>query len=119
MGLVDVPVRTIACDVPGCLRTLTFARTEEKAVFDNPENSWLKTTRTVSTADGRVIVYCSDICEVEGVETGKHNLLEAPKVIPAGNAAAVAAAAQSAANAKNAEQALRSGQPTKIQVTDR
>ena len=95
-----------------------FDRKEEKQIFENPDNSWLKSTRVVQSADGRNIVYCSDICEVKGTETGKHNIPEPPKIVQATNPAAVAAAAQAAANAKAQEQAIREGQPAKVQLTD-
>lgn len=100
MPLSDIPVRTIACDAAGCANAVTFARTDEKAVFEDPKNAWLKTTRTISTADGRVLLYCSDTHEVEGVATGKHNIPEPPKIVPASNPQAVAMAAQSAAAAR-------------------
>jgi hypothetical protein len=110
--------RTIKCDSPGCTKEVLYDRKDEKAIFENPENSWLKTTRIVQSADGRNIVYCSDTCEVTGTATGKHNVPEPPKIVTASNPAAVVAAAQAAANARAQEAAIRAGQPAKVQLTD-
>jgi hypothetical protein len=97
---------------------VTFDRKEEAANFAKPENVWLKTSRVVQTADGRNHVYCSDECELKGTATGKHNIPEPKKIVETGNAAAIAIAAQQAAQAKAAEEAIRTGQPTNIQITD-
>lgn len=118
MSILDSVIRTIACDGPGCDKQVLFDRKDEKTEFEKPENVWLKTTRVVQSADGRNIVYCSDICEVKGTGTGKHNIPEPPKIVAAANPAAIAAAAQAAANARQTEQAIRNGQPTKVQITD-
>src|SRR5271156_1517303 len=113
--IIDATIRTISCDGPECKRSIIFDRTQEKAVFDTPENSWLKTTRVVQTADNRNLLYCSDVCTVKGVATGVLNIPEAPKVIPAGNAAAIAQAAHSAAAARAADEAIRNGGKAKVQ----
>jgi hypothetical protein len=118
MSIIDSVIRTISCDAPDCTKQVLFDRKEEKLVFDNPDNAWLKTTRVVQSADGRNIVYCSDVCEVNGAKTGKHNIPEPPKVIPAANPAAIAAAAQAAAAQKVSDAAIREGKPTKVQITD-
>lgn len=117
MPIIDTPIRTITCDGPGCLRTTTFDQ-KDKTVLDKPENSWLKTSRGVQSADGRNFTYCSDICEVKGAETGRHNVQEPPKIVTEANPAVIAAAAQAAANARRADAAIRDGQPTKVQLTD-
>jgi hypothetical protein len=119
MAILDTVVRNIVCDAPGCTKQVLFDRKDEKTVFENPENIWLKTTRVVQSADGRNIVYCSDTCEVKGTATGKHNIPEAPKIVTATNPAAIAAAAQAAAASQKAEQAIRDGQPTNIKITDK
>jgi hypothetical protein len=118
MPILDTAIRSISCDGPECNKAVLFDRKDEKATFELPENVWLRATRVTQTADGRNKVYCSDVCEVNGVGTGTHNIPEPPKVIAAGNAAAIAAAAQSAAAAKNADKAIREGQPTNVQLTD-
>ncbi|SRR6266851_975002 len=117
MPILDTVIRTIACDGPECTKQVLFDRKEEKAVFENPDNAWLKSTRVVQSADGRNIVYCSDTCEVKGAATGKHNIPEAAKVVTDANPAAIAAAAQAASRARQADQAIRDGQPTKVQLT--
>jgi hypothetical protein len=118
MSIIDAQIRTITCDGVGCTKTVTFDQKDSKATVELPENAWMKTTRVTQTADGRNFTYCSDICEVKGVETGKHNVQEAPKIVQPNNANAVALAAKAAEAARQADQALREGQPTKVQLTD-
>lgn len=118
MSIIDSVIRTIACDAPGCDKSLLFDRKDEKSVFENSDNVWLKSTRIVQSADGRNIVYCSDTCEVKGTATGKHNIPEAPKIVTAANPAAIVAAATAAAAARQTEEAIRNGQPAKVQLTD-
>ena len=116
MGVVKSLV-FIACDAAGCTRQITYDLKDEKATFENPENAWMKSLRVVQTADGRPYAYCSDTCEVNGTATGKHNVLEQPKIQPAASAAQIAAAAQMAAQAKAADAAIREGQTAKVQLT--
>lgn len=116
-NVVQSAIRTIKCDADDCTKEVIYDRKDEAATFQAPENAWLKTTRVVQSADGRNIVYCSDSCEVKGAATGKHNVPEPPKVAVA-SPAHVEAAAKLAAARKNADQALRDGQPTKVQLTD-
>lgn len=117
MPILDTVIRTIACDGPGCDKQVLFDRKAEKETFENPDNVWLKSCRVVQSADGRNIVYCSDTCEVKGAATGKHNIPEPPKVVTDANPAAIAAAAAAAARTKEADQAIRGGQPTKVQLS--
>ncbi len=117
MSIIDTAIRSISCDAPECNKAVLYDRKDEKATFENPENVWLRGSRVVQSADGRNLTYCSDICEIEGVKTGKHNIQEPPKVVQ-GNAAAIAAAAQAAANAKSVDKAIRDGQSAKVQLTD-
>jgi hypothetical protein len=118
----DVSVRTIKCDAPGCDKTATFAQSEaEQAVKDNP---WIKTVRILQNIFSpnpqqapKVFVYCSDVCEVQGVQSGLHNPVE-KKIIsmPTGDAlAAVKAAAAAAEAARVGTQALREGRDVSIQ----
>ncbi len=108
----------ITCDGLGCTKQIMYDIKDEKATFENPDNAWMKSLRVVQTADGRPYAYCSDTCEVKGAATGRHNVLEQPKVIPANSAAQVAQAAMAAANAQKQDQAIRDGQPAKVQLTD-
>lgn len=117
MTIIDSVIRTIGCDADGCGKQVIFDRKDEQTTFADPNNVWLKATRVVQSADGRNIVYCSDACEVKGAGTGKHNIPEAPKVAVANPAQAEAAGKLAAARAQ-AEQAIRSGAPTSIQITD-
>jgi len=114
MSIIDSQIRNITCDA-GCGKGVLYDRKDEKATFELPENSWLRTTRVVQTADGRNLTYCSDVCEVNGVATGTHNIPEPKKIVEATNQAAVALAAQAAAVARQADQNIREGSG-KIQV---
>jgi hypothetical protein len=118
----DVNVRTIKCDAAGCDKTVTFAQSEaEQAVKDNP---WIRTVRILQNIFSpnpqqppKVFVYCSDTCEVKGVESGAHNPVE-KKIIqmPSGDAlAAVKAAAAAAEAARVGTQALKEGRDVSIQ----
>lgn len=111
--------RTITCDGPECNKTITFEATEEKAkeVFANPANFWLRGNRLVKTPDGRVLVYCSDVCEIMGAKSGIHNLPEPKKIIDAGNQAAVNAAVAAANAAKASDENLKKGSGGPILVT--
>jgi len=113
-----VAVTTIVkCEREGCENDISFDQsTKEKTLNDNP---WLRSYRTIQTGDGRSIGYCSDICEIKGVESGKHNIPEAPKIIPQANPAAVALAAKAAELQRRGDQALRDGKPANIQITDK
>ncbi len=118
MGLIDSTIRTITCNGPKCNCTITFDRRLEKQTFDAQENVWLKSTRIIQTLDGRTLVYCSDICEVNGVGTGQHNMPEPKTIIePGASAEAIAAAAQAARQAETATAAIKAGQPATLQVT--
>ncbi len=112
-----IAVTTIVkCELPTCENNISFDQVSKAQALEN--TPWLRGYRSVQTGDGRSIGYCSDICEVKGIESGKHNTPDVPKIVPAGNAAAVAAAAQAAAAAKSADKAIREGQPAKVQLTD-
>lgn len=116
MTIVDSAIRNITCDAEGCTKAVLYDRKDEKTVFDNPDNAWLKTTRVIQTADGRNFTYCSDLCEVNGTGSGKHNIPEPKKIVETTNPAAIAMAAQAAAQARQADQTLREGSGGKIQV---
>jgi hypothetical protein len=118
----DVSVRTIKCDAPGCDKTVTYAESEAaQAIKDNP---WVRTVRILQNVFSlnpqqppRVFVYCSDPCEVKGVESGAHNPIE-KKIIqpPTGDALAAVKAAAAAAEANRAgTQALKEGRDVSIQ----
>jgi hypothetical protein len=116
MGITDTQIRAISCDGPGCAKQIIYDRKTEKETFELAENVWLRATRVTQTADGRNLVYCSDVCEVKAIGTGVHNILEQPK-IAVGNPAAIAAAAQAAANARQTNEAIKTGQPAKVQLS--
>lgn len=105
MGFKDERFRTIACDNPGCDKTIRFELSDVKTI---QATEWLKGVRIVKTGDGRDLTYCSDVCEVKGVTTGAHNLKEPPKVEPAG-LGDIKAAVAAAENAAAVEQAMKTG----------
>lgn len=109
MSISNTTTRTIACNNPDCNKTITFDLTQEKAVFENVANVWLKSLRMIQTLDQRQLVYCSDICEITGARTGAHNLPEPKKIIDAATPAAVAAAAAAAEASTKSDEALKSG----------
>lgn len=115
MGLIDSAVRTMTCNGPGCPHTVTFDRRLEKQTFDTPGNEWMKAIRVIQTIDNRTLIYCSDTCEVKGVETGSHNLPEPKRLVEGtANAAAIEAAAAAAKQAEAATAALKTGQPVTL-----
>jgi hypothetical protein len=106
----------VKCDHPECSNSASFdASTQKQALADTP---WLRTYRTIQTADARSFGYCGDQCELKGVASGQHNMPEPKRVIESGNAAAVAAAANAVAAAKASEQALKEGTGGKIQISE-
>ena len=114
MPFSDKQIRTIKCDGPDCTKEVTFDLTDVKAI---QAIEWLKGVRVVATGDQRNLCYCSDVCEVKGITTGTHNLKEKPKVAVASAAEVKEAVAQAEAAAAGTE-ALKNGEPTKIQITD-
>ena len=108
--VIDAQFKTIKCDGGSdCTKTITFNVAEGKEVASQAGNEWMKAIRLVQTPDGRVLVYCSDVCEISGTRTGQHNIPVAKKIIEAGNPAAIAAAAQAAEAAKVSDANLKSG----------
>ncbi len=110
MSVVDLQYRTISCN--SCDKTVTYEHPKDLAVTVEA-NPWIKQGRFVQTGDQRNFLYCSDLCEIKGIETGLHGIQEAPKVsIPQGGAhAQIAAAAAAAKQAEEANKALKSGSP--------
>lgn len=119
MPILDSQIRQIKCDAPGCTKEVLFDRKDERATFENPDNAWLKSTRVIQSADGRNLAYCSDLCEVEGTRTGKHNIPEAPKVAPTATQAEVSAAVAMAKARADADAAIRKGAPASVTITDK
>lgn len=119
MSINNTVVQTIQCDAPGCDHAVTFAVSQtDETIKANP---WLKTTRLVQImlkehpqAPDKTFTYCSDVCEVKGAETLKHNFEEKKLIqMPTGDQlAAVRAAAQAAEAVKVGDKALREGTAT-------
>ncbi|SRR6266576_1575692 len=109
MAVMDIQYTTVTCD--SCGKTVTYQNPNPDMAAILTENPWMKTNRMVQTADRRVFSYCSDLCNVAGIETGLHNVQEAPKVaIPQGSAQAQIAAAAAAAKAQEqATKAIKEG----------
>jgi len=119
LAITNQVVQTIKCDAPGCDKLVTFAVSQTEETIKN--NPWLKTTRLVQImlkegpqAPDKTFTYCSDVCEVEGIKTLKHNFEEKKLIqMPTGDQlAAVRAAAQAAEAARTADAALREGTAT-------
>jgi hypothetical protein len=113
MPILNAQYVTITCNnAPKCDKTITYEGKTEQEVFANPANAWVQGLRRVVTSDNRMLVYCSDACELEGIGTGEHNR-PLPKKIIDGIATAqqVQAAAQAAALAEEATKALKAGPP--------
>lgn len=105
MGIQNTQIKTVTCNGPGCERTATYDVREERQAIELPENAWMKSLRIVQTFDQRGLLYCSDICEAQGVGTGQHNAPEPKKLID--GVATPAQIAQAAAAAKEAEAATK------------
>lgn len=121
MGIVDTNFRTVTCDA--CKKTVTYEQQQSNGrIHIDPQvlesNPWLKSNRVVLTADGRNFGYCSDLCEVAGLESKRHNMPEAPQVeIPTGSAQAqILAAAAAAKQREDATKAIKSGEGTKLHI---
>lgn len=119
MPVIQNLFRTISCDKPGCPKTITYDATpdatgksaSETATFENPDNAWMKSVRTVHTIDNRNFTYCSDVCEVEAVKDGVHNMIQKKLIEAAATPAQVAQAAAAAKAAELAGKALHEGRP--------
>lgn len=91
--VTDTTVRTIKCDNKNCTKEVSFSPESPEQVVALPD--WVRTTRSVSLGNGNRFMYCSDVCEVEGVTTGDHNVPEPKQVqeaTPADAQRAIAAA---------------------------
>ena len=125
MSIVDQIFRTVTGNGVGCTNTATFENPQDRAgqaaagAKAAEENPWMKTARMLQTSDGRPFFYCSDLCEISGIEAGYHNQIEKPKVeIPTGGAQAQIAKAAAAAKAlEEANRAIKSGQPATVHLT--
>ena|ERR1700719_934765 len=110
MGLIDAQFKTIKCDGgPDCTKAITFNVAEGKEVANQAGNEWMKAIRLVQTPDGRVLVYCSDVCEIGGARLGLHNIPVAKTIIESANPAMVAAAAQAQEAARKSDVNLKTG----------
>jgi hypothetical protein len=116
MGVVDTSYKSITCDT--CGQTATYQHPQElKTALE--ANLWIKTSRFVQTGDQRTFLYCSDLCELAGIESKLHNVQEAPKVeIPTSGAQAqIAAAAAAAKRAEEANRAIKDGKPVTLHTS--
>ena len=115
MSIVDQTYRTLTCNGKDCSKTVTYVHPTglQDAI---KENNWISTARIVQTGDGRNFFYHDDLCEISGIESGQHNVPEAPKVeIPQGSAQAqIAAAAAAAKHQEQANEALKKGNPIQL-----
>lgn len=110
MGFTDEQYRTVKCDAPGCTKEVRFDLKDVKTI---QAIDWLKGVRVIQTGDNRAFAYCSDVCEVKAVTTGKHNLIEkpvAPVLIPTATDGDVKAAAAQVASEAALTEALQTGE---------
>lgn len=119
MAITDTQFRSLTCE--SCPRTVTFNIQE----FQTPEGQkkileadpWIRSFRmTNMVMDGRVFGYCSSLCEIKGIESGAHEVIE-KKVIEmptGGNLEAIKRAAAAAAAAAEGTRRLKEGQPVNI-----
>lgn len=116
MGVVDTSYKTVTCNTCGLTATYQHPQEHNAMVEANP---WIKTSRFIQTSDQRTFLYCSDLCEIAGIESKLHNVQEAPKVeIPTGGAQAqIAAAAAAAKRAEEANKAIKEGKPTAVHLS--
>ncbi len=92
MPMIDKTTRTIKCDNAACDKEVSFDLKDQYAIAKLPD--WLRTFRNVVLGNNTRFGYCSDVCEVEGVTTGNHNVPEPKKVVEATAADASKIAAQ-------------------------
>ena len=94
MPISDQTTRTIKCDNTKCDKVVTFDLQDQAAIAALPD--WLRTYRNVVLGNNTKFGYCSDVCEVEGVTSGTHNVPEPKQVVEASPADANRVAAQAA-----------------------
>ena len=119
MSIIQTNYVTFSCNGPGCAKTMTFEATPQgqALALTNPDNAWLRTSRRVLSLlplpgqqQPLEFLYCSDICEVQAVGTGAHNLPEPKRIVEAAsNPASVALAAEAAKRVSEATTALKAG----------
>lgn len=107
MSIVQQTFKTVTCNGPSCVKTVTFEGGKEQEVAN--VTPWFKTMRILQTAQGRNFCYCSDECEIANAATGAHNPEERKTIVLPAGANAVDVAASQAAEAEAATKALRAG----------
>ena len=109
MPVINSQFQTIICENK-CGKSITFDVSKNKEVADAVGNEWLKSLRYVQTVDQRLLSYCSDICEAEGIKAGTHNMAQKKLIETAATPAQIAQAAAASQAADKAAEALRAGQ---------
>lgn len=113
MPISNLTLVTIACNGPECDKSVTFEGDKQEQAFK--DNDWLQRTwRRVITPDNRQLVYCGDICEIKGIESGAHNKPEPKKIATAATPAQIQQAVEAAQREKAATSALKSGGPVTL-----
>jgi hypothetical protein len=120
MAIVDSQFRTLTCE--SCDKAVTFSIQEfqtpegQKKILE--ESPWIRGFRISNMVmDGRVFGYCSSLCEIKGIESGNHEVIE-KKVIEfstGNNLEAIKKAAAEAAAKAEGTRALKEGRPVNIQ----
>lgn len=117
MPIINSNFRTVSCD--SCDKTVTFEASNGLPKEVMEANPWLKSNRAVQRADGlAVFSYCSDLCEVKGIESGNHNTPEPKTLAPVtGGSAAIALAAAEARRKQLTDEKLREGAPVNVKLS--
>jgi hypothetical protein len=95
LPISDKTTRSIKCDNAKCDKEVSFDLQDQAAIAALPD--WLRMYRNVVLGNNQKFGYCSDVCEVEGVTTGQHNVPEPKQVQEATPADASRVAAQAKA----------------------
>lgn len=117
MSIIDVQIRTVTCNT--CGATATYENSGRGVPPEIlAEYPWLTTNRVVVNGEGKNFDYCSDLCEIAGIETKQHNTPEKPKVeVPQGSVQAqIQAAALAAKQREDATKALKEGSQAKVHL---
>jgi len=114
--------RTISCDMCGEKEggnTVTFDPKNVEQIQKLPD--WVRGYRVVNRGDRKAFGYCSDVCEVNGITAGNHNVPEPKKVQEVTSQAEIKQAIANAEAAKalaGTDAATEAAAKKTIQLTD-
>jgi hypothetical protein len=119
MSVINEQYQIMSCDAPGCDKVIAFECSQGIPKDIVEANPWVKTSRVTRTFDGRILSFCSDVCQIKSIETGSHNAPEPKQVqqVAGGGAAAIAQAAAEARRRQLATDAIKAGEPAKVSLS--